>query len=308
MNKIILTLCLLLLAVAAKADYRYTFCICGIFQNEAPYLKEWIEFHKLVGVEHFYLYNHRSSDNYLEVLKPYVDSGLVDLVEVPTVADTIATFNPLQSKCYTECLVNTRGISKWIAFLDIDEYLFAPDGKSVREVLADYDGYGGIAVNWQIFGTSHVVKIPPGKLMIEMLTRCAPESYRANYHIKSIVRPERASHFLNPHHPQYLQGFYQVNTDKMPFEGRFSPYMRVNKLRINHYWTKDETFFYNVKIPRQQRLGGTPDPNKIQREMNAESNTAIVRYSKALAGALGIPPSSLDRSPDSSVQSLSALR
>jgi hypothetical protein len=29
--------------------------ITAIFQNEAPYLKEWIEFHLLMGAEHFYL-------------------------------------------------------------------------------------------------------------------------------------------------------------------------------------------------------------------------------------------------------------
>ena len=31
--------------------------ICAIYRDEAPYLVEWIEFHRLVGVEHFYLYD-----------------------------------------------------------------------------------------------------------------------------------------------------------------------------------------------------------------------------------------------------------
>jgi len=29
----------------------YTLAIAAIFKDEAPYLKEWIEYHKLVGVE-----------------------------------------------------------------------------------------------------------------------------------------------------------------------------------------------------------------------------------------------------------------
>ena len=31
--------------------------ICAIYRDEAPYLREWIEFHRLVGVEHFFLYD-----------------------------------------------------------------------------------------------------------------------------------------------------------------------------------------------------------------------------------------------------------
>jgi hypothetical protein len=31
--------------------------ICAIFRHEAPYLREWIEFHKLIGAERFFLYD-----------------------------------------------------------------------------------------------------------------------------------------------------------------------------------------------------------------------------------------------------------
>ena len=32
--------------------HRFELAIAAIFRNEAPYLREWIEFHRLVGVEH----------------------------------------------------------------------------------------------------------------------------------------------------------------------------------------------------------------------------------------------------------------
>jgi len=44
--------------------------ICTIFKNEARYLREWIEFHRLVGVDHFYLYENRSEDDFAPVLAP----------------------------------------------------------------------------------------------------------------------------------------------------------------------------------------------------------------------------------------------
>lgn len=35
----------------SEADCKYALAVCSIFQNEAAYLPEWIEFHKLVGVQ-----------------------------------------------------------------------------------------------------------------------------------------------------------------------------------------------------------------------------------------------------------------
>lgn len=43
--------------------------------NEGPYIKEWIEYHKLVGVERFYFYDNGSNDNTREILEPYIRGG-----------------------------------------------------------------------------------------------------------------------------------------------------------------------------------------------------------------------------------------
>ena len=53
--------------------------ICAIYRDEAPYLAEWIEFHRLVGVERFFLYDHMSQDHHLEVLAPYLNRWNRDL-------------------------------------------------------------------------------------------------------------------------------------------------------------------------------------------------------------------------------------
>ena len=48
---------------------------CTIYRDAASYLAEWIEFHRLVGVERFFLYDNGSVDDHREVLAPYVDAG-----------------------------------------------------------------------------------------------------------------------------------------------------------------------------------------------------------------------------------------
>ena len=66
-----------------KIEPKYQLAICSIFQNEAGYLKEWIEFHRLLGVEHFYLFNNLSTDNFHSVLAPYVKNKVITLIEWP---------------------------------------------------------------------------------------------------------------------------------------------------------------------------------------------------------------------------------
>ena len=56
---------------------------CAIFRDEAAYLAEWIAFHRLVGVEHFFLYDNGSADHPEAVLAPYLAEGEVTLVPGP---------------------------------------------------------------------------------------------------------------------------------------------------------------------------------------------------------------------------------
>lgn len=263
-------------------EYRHNVAVCAIFQDEAPYLKEWIEYHRLVGVEHFILHNHQSSDNYKEILQPYIQAGVVELKELSEPALEIGAFNKLQCRAYNETVERCKGQIKWIAFIDIDEFLVPIQKRNLLDVLKDYEEVGGLAVNWRIFGTSSLKCIPEGKLLIESLTRCTKAGYTLNRHIKTILRPERASHFINPHDALYKEGFFQVNTDKMPFENRFCPYVRSNKLRINHYWTRAEDYFFSKKIPRQKRWGGSPNPEILLQEMNEEEDAEILRFVPAL--------------------------
>ena len=82
-------------------DKKYRISLCGIFKNEASFLKEWIEFHRIVGIDHFFLYNNLSEDNYREVLDPYIKNGIVDLIEWP--------YPQTQMKAYADFLKHYAG-------------------------------------------------------------------------------------------------------------------------------------------------------------------------------------------------------
>ena len=90
--------------------------ICAIFRNEAPYLQEWIEFHRLAGIEKFHLYQNRSDDNFETVLRPYIDEGLVELIDWPREP-------PCQMEAYADFISRHSGEPWWVAFIDCDEFL-----------------------------------------------------------------------------------------------------------------------------------------------------------------------------------------
>jgi len=266
-------------------SYLYDLSLCAIFRDEAPYLKEWIEFHRLVGFQHFYLYNHKSEDNYLEVLQPYIKKGIVELVNISpdNPYDPIEDWNGLQCSCYTETLNKSRGVSRWLAFLDTDEFLFPVRPIRLTKFLKNFRDVGGVCINWHMFGTSFVEEIPPGELLIEKLTCCSPIDFGPNNHVKIIVQPKKTAYIPNPHFAIFFPPYHSVNTDRHFAPYATSPYIQLNQLRINHYWTRTEKFFREKKIPRRQKWGNQlEDLWHFHKILNSEKNHLITRYATPL--------------------------
>ena len=115
----------------SSMEKMYNVSICAIFKNEAPYLKEWIEFNHIVGIDHFYLYNNNSEDDFLSILNPYIQSGLVTLIEWPD--------NHKQMECYISCIEEYASETKWMGFIDIEEFVVPKSTNSVYDFLAPFE-------------------------------------------------------------------------------------------------------------------------------------------------------------------------
>ena len=99
-----------------KNLFLYDLAIVAIFKDEGKYLKEWLDYHLLAGVEHFYLYNNDSTDDYKEVLAPYVEKNLVTLTEWPG--------NSMMYPAYDDTIKKHRFECRYMAFIDIDEFIY----------------------------------------------------------------------------------------------------------------------------------------------------------------------------------------
>lgn len=284
---------ILFLLFSSSVFGKFDLAICAIFQDEAPYLKEWIEFHKMQGVEHFYLYNNHSQDDYLAVLNPYIQKKEVTLVEWPYTYEygDWEHWIRIQTGSYMHCIKENGSKTKWLAAIDTDEFLFCPSGKKIPKFLKNFTKYGGVCVNWLKFGTSNVEEIPKGSLQIEVFTHHLNPQHFDNFWIKSIVQPKHVLDCVSPHYFIYKPGKFSVDTEKemLPQNKKNSSRTLVDKLRINHYWTRDEKYLREHKMPsRQKRRTQFTDDMMLEmaRTYNEFHNTEILQFVPRLHQAM----------------------
>lgn len=125
---------------------KYYASICAIFKNEAKYIKEWIEFHRIIGIDHFYLYNNNSNDNYEEVLSEYIKSGIVELVDWEK--------NQAQMEAYKDCISKKKNETNWLGFIDIDEFIVPIKYNNIKIFLKKFEKVGSINIYWKMFCSS----------------------------------------------------------------------------------------------------------------------------------------------------------
>jgi len=226
---------------------KITLGICAIMKYEAPYLLEWLEFHKIVGVERFYLYENGDGNDIAEIVQTYLESGEVILHDWPV--------SPGQLPAYEHCLRTYCQDSEWIAFIDLDEFLFPTVGSDLKEVLSEFTLAPGIGVNWLMFGSSgHQLR--PAGLQIENFTQRSETDFIANRHIKSIVRPDRVFPPADPHFFSCKDGELIVTEAGLPLSSAMTDSVSVEKLRINHYFTRSREDMYQ-KMLRGRADNGT---------------------------------------------------
>ena len=271
-------------ASVAMEEYRirYELTACMKFKNAARFLPEWIEFHQIVGFEHFYLYNNNSTDDYIEALAPYRDEGSVTLYEWP--------HTPAFPKADEHCVAHHQHEARWIAFLDDDEFLFPSRGENVRKVLRRYEQYPALAVHWLMFGSSGHLRRPEGLILENYLLRAKGVSPS----IKSIVNPRRVAASANTHHWLYKNGNIAPDENERPVTTSRSIPATAEVLRINHYWSKSledgenkiargTVDQWGVENPRSMKLW-----HDFDRGMNAVEDREILRFVPALKRRLEV--------------------
>jgi hypothetical protein len=170
----------------------YTLVVGALFKNEAHCIREWITHYIFHGVEHFYLINDGSTDDFMAQLKGYEDKVTVFTVYEPY-------YLGRQRNLYNRYLLPRLCETAWLLVVDMDEFVWSPMDVDLRNVLRMCDSLGQIQIQERMFG-SNGHDIQP-KSLVESFTRRALKQNSRKYFVHST----HTFTSLNVHHADFLR-------------------------------------------------------------------------------------------------------
>lgn len=245
--------------VEENKAHSHNLSIVAIVKNESMYIKEWIEYHILIGIEHFYIYDNESKDNLHQILFPYIEKGFVSYIFCPGPT--------MQMPAYNDAIVRFREINKWMAFIDIDEFIVLNPffSSNIVQFLKSYENYDMLGINWNMFDFNNHNSRPTKGFVISNYTRCYRNTDNtANKHIKCIVKPKSIKICTCPHYMHLKSKKIAVDEDFNRLVTPFPPHVSTKKIRINHYFSKSKEE-YITKLSR----GRSDSPEKRKFDQKA---------------------------------------
>jgi hypothetical protein len=246
--------------VVNGVNARFQLSVMAIFRNEAHVLAEWIEHYRLFGVEHFYLIDNKSSDNYLRVLNPYLNSGIAELFTCRK--------NGYQIGAYTEMLPKLRRETEWVGVFDLDEFIYPRDGEPIAELLSGFDGQEAVLMPWLSFGSNGHLVQPPS--VVSGFTRRGDAGFSRAF-LKAFSRP-RAIEVFSQHNPITRLGRKVLTNGQDISDVEF---IRIEEAQVddfaminNHYRLQSLSYFRDVKTSRPEVHEEAQDRAKTLRFFN----------------------------------------
>lgn len=213
----------------------YNFVVCSVFKNESHILNEWISHYLYHGADHIFLVNDNSTDDYQKIIEKYNS-------KVTLFHNDIQTTNVgRQSLINNKYFLPLQSTSKWLAILDMDEFLYSPGEINIPTVLEKYKEYSQICVDWLMFGSNGNL-YQPGSVCEGFKTRVimSPEFKKTEaYSYKSIVKCGFINSFDVHAHNMSGSTIHLEYKEDMPSD-----------LVINHYNVQSLDFYMRVKATR----------------------------------------------------------
>jgi len=148
------------------------FSIATMFRNESHILKEWLDHYIYHGVDHFYLFDDYSDDNYIEIIQPYIDRGLITLYDN---RDIPRLLEARQMRTYDK-LHKLRDQTTWLAIIDCDEFIWSPRDINLKNILKELEDISSIEISMIYFGNNGNLEQP--KYVVPSCTkRCRWDNY-----------------------------------------------------------------------------------------------------------------------------------
>lgn len=206
-----------------------------------PYLDEWVEYHLSIGFEHIVMYDHKS-------IEP-VQARWGDKVTVIRKDRKSPTF---PNNFHNETFDNFK--SKWIGVISVDEFIVIFQHSDIHHLLSGYEEYGGLSMNWAVYGSSGHKTRPSGYVKDNYVWRLPHDDPSGCQRlVKTIVNTEYFNYSHNPH--TCLSSRNIVTEDFVNCNSALADSSRT-LCRINHYITRSlEDYRHKINVAKIAGLG-----------------------------------------------------
>lgn len=231
-------------------------CLIAIFKNESHIIDEFITHYKNQGVDHFFLIDNGSDDNYIDKIKNFDNITL-----------NIDSTKHCQEKHYNNYYLEKCKQFDWVIVCDFDEFIYARlKFKNIKEYLNTLsDDISQVSIPWKMFGSSGFKEQPSS--VIKNFTKRLNYDKTSNFSgviientykyslTKCIVRTKYLTRFVN--HKHYTTNSNWIGPDNNQLIHKSKEFYQINEnilsnsfLHLNHYPIQSYDWFMRVKATR----------------------------------------------------------
>ncbi|MFW8592662.1 glycosyltransferase family 2 protein [Cribrihabitans neustonicus] len=177
--------------------------IVGCMKNEAPYIAEWVAYHRAIGIDNFLIYTNGCEDGTAEILGRLQTMGVL----VHRNNDDWKGNSPQQHALNSALKEPLLQNADWIIHIDVDEFINVRCGNgTLQDFLDRVPDATNVAMTWRLFGHNGVTRLADD-FVIRQFDACAP-AYCPKPHtawgFKTMVKNIGAYGKLSCHRPNKL--------------------------------------------------------------------------------------------------------
>ncbi len=178
--------------------------IVGCMKDEAPYILEWVAYHRAMGIDNFLIYTNACSDGTSELLDHLQKMGILQHRN----NDNWKGNSPQQyalNQSLKEPLIKN---AEWVIHIDVDEFINVRIGNgTLDDFLARVPDATNVAMTWRLFGHNDVTRLKDD-LVIDQFDHAAPKHCPKPHTVwgfKTMVKNIGAYEKLSCHRPNKLR-------------------------------------------------------------------------------------------------------
>ena len=205
--------------------------LCMIAKNENLYIKEFVEYYKNLGIKKIYLYDNNdiNGENFNSILSSYINSKFIKIKNIRGKSE-------IQLHALNNCYQRYLNEYSWFLFLDVDEFLFIKNNKTLPNFLSDnrFSNCNTIFINYNEYGDSDLLKYDNRSIF----KRFTQSKYIACG--KSLTRGGIKNAKIDIHKPLYINNYCnsEGESEELYKDKIFISKIAVDNAEIKHYITK----------------------------------------------------------------------